>query len=135
MSAFTEKEIAYLTSQRLGRLATVNTQGELHVVPVGFIYNTELDTIDIGGVRGTFGASRKFRDATQTERGALVVDDVVPGRQIRGIEVRGRAEAFPEGGDQMQPGGDPAFIRLWPTRIVSWGIESEDYQPLSRRVK
>lgn len=135
MSAFTEKEIAYLTSQRLGRLATTNAQGELHVVPVGFIYNAALGTIDIGGVRGGFGASRKFRDATQTERGAFVVDDVSPERQIRGIEVRGRAEAHPEGGDQVRAGGDPAFIRLWPSRIISWGIEREDYQPFSRRVR
>jgi pyridoxamine 5'-phosphate oxidase family protein len=134
MSVFTEKEKAYLAEQRLGRLATVNAQGELHVVPVGFSYNAELDTIDIGGVRGTFGASRKFHDAMQTARGAFVVDDVAPGRQIRGIEVRGRAEAHPEGGDQVRPGGDPAFIRLWPTHIVSWGIEHEDYQPFSRRI-
>ena len=135
MSAFTEKEIAYLTSQRLGRLATSNARGELHVTPVGFTYNAALGTIDIGGARGNFGASRKFHDATQTERGAFVVDDVTPERQIRGIEIRGRAEAHPAGGDQVRPGGDPAFIRLWPAHIVSWGIESEGYQPFSRRVK
>src|SRR5690349_2380508 len=125
MSAFTEKEIAYLTGQRLGRLATANAQGELHIVPVGFTYNAELETIDIGGARGGFGASRKFRDAMQTEQGAFVIDDVGPERQIRGIEIRGRAEAHPEGGDLVRPGGDPAFIRLWPAHIVSWGIESE----------
>ena len=49
MSAFTPAEIAYLQSQRLGRLATVNAAGEPHVVPVAFRYNPELDTIDIGG--------------------------------------------------------------------------------------
>ena len=62
MSAFTEKEIAYFTSQRLGRLATVNSQGELHVVPVGFTYNADLDTIDIGGVRGTFAGTPDSRN-------------------------------------------------------------------------
>ena len=49
MSRFTPAEIAYLQSQRLGRLATVNEKGDLHVVPVGFRYNPEQDTIDIGG--------------------------------------------------------------------------------------
>ncbi len=48
MSAFTEKEIEYLWGQRLGRLATVNGEGEPHVVPVGFRYNADLDAIDIG---------------------------------------------------------------------------------------
>jgi pyridoxamine 5'-phosphate oxidase family protein len=38
MNRFTAAEIAYLQSQRLGRLATVNEKGDLHVVPVGFRY-------------------------------------------------------------------------------------------------
>jgi|SRR5579859_6304140 len=134
MSKFTEKEIDYLRGQRLGRLATSNEQGELHVTPVGFLYNAELETIDIGGRRGGFGSSRKFRDAAQTGKVAFVVDDAQAPRLIRGIEIRGRAEAHASGGDQEHPGYDPAFIRLWPTRIISWGIEREEYQPYSRKV-
>jgi pyridoxamine 5'-phosphate oxidase family protein len=134
MGILTEKEIAYLQSQRLGRLATTNSWGELHVVPVRFAYNAELETIDIGGGRGGFGGSRKFRDVAQTGRAAFVVDDALP-QQIRGIEFRGRAEAHNEGGEQVRPGGDPAFIRLWPRHIVSWGIESEGYEPRSRTVE
>ncbi len=134
-SAFTEKEIAYLQSPIPGRLATINEQGELHVVPVRFNYNAELGTIDIGGSRGGFGASRKFRDVAQTGKAAFVVDDVLPPHRLRGIEIRGRAEAFSEGGEQIRPGGDPAFIRLWPAHIVSWGIEQEEYHPLSRDVQ
>jgi pyridoxamine 5'-phosphate oxidase family protein len=38
-----------LQSQRLGRIATIDAAGELHVVPVGFRYNPQQDTIDIGG--------------------------------------------------------------------------------------
>ena len=38
MGRFTPQEIEYLQSQRLGRLATVNKKGDLHVVPVGFRY-------------------------------------------------------------------------------------------------
>ncbi len=134
LGGFTEKEIAYLQSQNLGRLATLNEQGELHVVPVRFDYNAELGTIDIGGVRGSFGTSRKFRDVAQTGRASLVADDILPPHHLRGIEIRGRAEAYSTGGEQLRPGGDPAFIRLWPTHIVSWGIEQEDYHPYSRTV-
>src|SRR5215208_2424870 len=36
MSKFTDEEVAYLQGQRLGRLATVDAKGDLHVVPVGF---------------------------------------------------------------------------------------------------
>src|SRR5579862_1909469 len=95
MSHFTPQEIAYLQSQPVGRLATVNERGEPHVTPVGFIYNPTFDTIDIGGRRPGFGKSKKFRDAARTGRAALVVDDVLetpaarrrgtPTRQIRGV--------------------------------------------------
>lgn len=43
MNRFTSAEIAYLQNQRLGRMATVNEKGDLHVVPVGFRYNPEHD--------------------------------------------------------------------------------------------
>lgn len=135
MSHFTPEEIAYLESQRLGRLATANARGELHVVPVGFLYNPALDTIDIGGVRPGFGASRKFRDVRQTGQVAFVVDDVYvqdEQREIRGIEICGRAEAHETGGEALRPGFEPQFIRIYPAHIVSWGINSAGYQPDSR---
>lgn len=145
MSHFTPEEIAYLTSQRLGRLATANARGELHVVPVGYVYNAALDTIDIGGRRPGFGASRKFQDARRTGHAAIVVDDVLveegeagagqPQRQIRGIEIRGRAEAHETGGEALGPGYEPQFIRVFPTHIVSWGVNSAGYHPDSRRVE
>jgi pyridoxamine 5'-phosphate oxidase family protein len=139
MSHFTDAEIAYLRSGRLGRLATVNARGEPHVTPVGFHYHAELDTIDIGGGRGGFGISRKFKDAQATGRAAFVVDDVVSGpdgqgRQIRGIEVRGTVEAHASGYDELHPGMDPAYLRLRPTRVISWGINSAGYHLDARSV-
>jgi pyridoxamine 5'-phosphate oxidase family protein len=139
MSHFTPAEIAYLRTVRLGRLATVNARGEPHVTPVGFRYNPELDTIDIGGSRGGFGTSRKFRDAQATGRAALVVDDVDRGLfrkrwHLRGIEVRGTVEAYQSGYDKVYPGMDPAFLRLRPARIISWGINAPGYHPDARDV-
>jgi pyridoxamine 5'-phosphate oxidase family protein len=58
MSAFTSAEIEYLQSQRLDRLATVNGEGEPHVVPTGFRYNAELESTDIGG--HNLAASKNF---------------------------------------------------------------------------
>ncbi len=60
LSKFTEAELEYLQSQRLGRLATVNQRGEPQVAAVGFRYNSELDTIDIGG--HDMANSQKFRN-------------------------------------------------------------------------
>lgn len=132
MSAFTRAEIEYMNGQQLGRLATVNREGEPHVVPTGFRYNPELDTIDIGG--HNLAASKKFRDAARTGKAAFVVDDVLPPWQARGIEVRGRAEVFSEGGEGVNPDFDAELIRIHPSRIVGWGIDTDPYRPNSRSV-
>ena len=51
MTHFTPTELDYLNSQKLGRLATLDADGAPNNVPVGFRYNAELDTIDIGGYK------------------------------------------------------------------------------------
>ena len=132
MSAFTPAEIEYLQGQQLGRLATVNKSGEPHVVPTSFRHNAELDTIDIGG--HNLGKSKKFRDAARTGRAAFVVDDVLPPWQARGVEVRGRAEVFEEGGEEVNSDFDAELIRLHPSRIVGWGIDTDPFNPNSRSV-
>jgi PPOX class F420-dependent enzyme/OxyR family protein len=71
MSKFTPEEIAYLQSQRYGRLATIGPTGELHVVPVTFRYHPELESIDIGGENLT--QTKKYRDALRHGRVAFVV--------------------------------------------------------------
>ena len=132
MSAFTEREISYLREQRLGRLATVNAKGDPHVVPVAFRYDDELDVIDIGG--HDFAKSKKYRDARDTGRVAFVVDDVLPPWRARGIEVRGRAEVLGEGGGEIGPGFASELIRIYPERIVGWGIDSDAYNQNGRSV-
>ena len=133
MSAFTGAEIEYLRGQRLGRLATVNGKGEPHVVPVAFRYNAGLDTIDIGG--HYMGRSKKFRDARSTGRAAFVVDDVLPPWQPRGVEVRGRAKVFVDGGQGVNADFGAELIRLHPERIVGWGLDTDAYRPNSRSVE
>jgi pyridoxamine 5'-phosphate oxidase family protein len=121
MSSFSDAEIAYLQSQRLGRLATVNEQGDLHVVPVGFRYNPEHDTIDIGGLN--IVPSKKYREAIRHGRVAFVVDDVLPPWQPRFIEVRGTVQGLPEGGKAIMEHFAPDILRIRPTHIVSMGID------------
>ena len=133
MSHFTSAEIEYLNSQRLGRLATVNSKGEPHVVPVSFRFNAELDTIDIGG--RNIVPSKKYRDAARQGRVAFVVDDVLPPWKPRGIEIRGRSEVFTTGGQEIVSSFAPEIIRVYPIRIIGWGIEGDAYQAQSRTVE
>jgi pyridoxamine 5'-phosphate oxidase family protein len=121
VSAFTERELDYLTErrpERLGRIATVGKDGTPHVVPVGWRLNRELDTIDVRGM--DLARTKKFRDARRTGRASIVIDDLesVDPWTPRGVEVRGRAEIVE---------GPRPRIRIHPERIVSWGLESEDF--------
>jgi pyridoxamine 5'-phosphate oxidase family protein len=116
MSVFTEKELAYLEGERrLGRIATV-ADGTPHVVPVGWSYNRAEETIDVSGFE--LERTKKYRDVQRNGRAAIVIDDVasVDPWRVRGIEIRGRAEA------RSHP---RSLIRIHPERVISWGIESD----------
>jgi pyridoxamine 5'-phosphate oxidase family protein len=122
VSVFSDAEIEYLGSQRLGRLATVGPDGMPHVVPVAFRYNPEADAIDIGG--HDFAKRKKFRDVERTGMAALVIDDVLPPWQPRAVEVRGEAITVDTGGKAIMERFDDPIIRILPRRIISWGLEN-----------
>ena len=129
MSVFTKNELEYLQQQRLGRLATLNPDGNPRVVPVGFRYNSEMDTIDIGG--HGIAQTRKWQNAKRHPRVAFVVDDVLPPWQARAIEIQADAELMDHGGELFGPGFSPQIMRLHPIKIIAWGL---DGQRLSRKV-
>lgn len=112
MSLLQRDELAFLQEgRRLARVATVGRDGTPHVVPVGWSYNPETDTIDVGG--HDFAATKKYRDVVRHGRAAIVIDEVLAPWSPRGIEVRGRAEAIE---------GPPALIRIHLDRVRSWGL-------------
>lgn len=121
MSVFSEAELAYMaTVNSLGRLATVDGSGQPQNVPVGWSYNADLDTIDIGG--HDFARTQKFRNVQGNPLVCLVIDDVLPPWRPRCVQVRGHAEAL-EAGTPVDGGEPRPMIRITPTKIVSWGME------------
>jgi len=127
MSVFTPEEIDYLQENKLGRLASADAEGQPHVIPVTYFLNEEEDTIDVGGLN--FGAGKKWRDVEENPRVAFLVDDVIgPPRRARAVEIRGNAELHETGGETINPRFPtfaPEFIRIRPTRIVSWGLAED----------
>jgi pyridoxamine 5'-phosphate oxidase family protein len=126
--SFSEPELAFLSSQVVGRLATVQLDGTLQVNPVGFTYNAEFGTFDIGGFR--LSATQKFRNVATNGRAAFVLDDVpsIDPLRVRCLEIRGHAEAITSTG-QTHEGLDGALIRIHPERIISFGIDIPDQDP------
>jgi pyridoxamine 5'-phosphate oxidase family protein len=121
MSIFSASELAYLAEQKLGRLATKAPGGVLQNNPVGYFVNEAEGYIDIGG--HGMGASRKFHNVQSEPQVSLVVDDLSTehGWQVRGVEIRGRAEAIADAEPPM-PGFSRELIRIHPQRILAWGL-------------
>jgi pyridoxamine 5'-phosphate oxidase family protein len=61
------------------------------VAPVGWSYSAEHGTIAIGG--HAFARTKKFRDVVRTGRAAIVIDDVLPPWQPRGVEISRRSRS------------------------------------------
>ncbi|MGF0169328.1 PPOX class F420-dependent oxidoreductase [Streptomyces sp. Marseille-Q5077] len=123
MTEFSEAERAYLRSQRLGRLATVDPAGRPQANPVGFFPQDD-GTILIGGL--AMGTTRKWRNLRKNPNLALVVDDLVSVRpwRVRGIEIRGDAELL-TGPHELGPHFSEEVIRIHPRWIHSWGLEAD----------
>ncbi|MDX3527860.1 PPOX class F420-dependent oxidoreductase [Streptomyces sp. ID05-39B] len=123
MTEFSEAERAYLRSQRLGRLATVDPQGRPQANPVGF-HPQDDGTILVGG--HAMGTTKKWRNLQRNPKVALVVDDIVSERpwRVRGVDIRGEAELL-TGPHGLGPHFSQEVILIRPHRIHSWGLEED----------
>ena len=133
---FSDEEIAYLRSQPLARLATVNEDGQPDVVPVAF----ELDGshLWVGGVGAEVVHTRKFRNISAGRtKVSLVVDDLVSMEPFiaRALRVYGNAEPPIERVGMVGPG---LYSRISPTVSWSWNLAgepaSEQWYPARRTV-
>lgn len=121
--AFTDDELAYLRSQPVARLATVNVDGQPDVVPVAF----EVDGSDIwvGGVGVDVLRTRKLVNIAQGRtQVSLVVDDLVSMDPFiaRAIRIYGDAQPPVERVGMMGPGW---YARITPRVSWSWNLAGE----------
>ena len=124
---FTEKEVDYIRSQRLARLATVSTSLQPDVAPVGFRFDGEKFFVTGFDITKTF----KYKNVKAgNELVALVIDDLASDQHwvARGIKIHCRAEIL--------EGSKRATLSIHPQRLWSWGIEKtafKDGKPVSRK--
>ena len=134
---FTDKELAFLRQQPIGRLGTADAAGQPHVVPTGFQVDDERGAIEIGGHDPGRGRERRYRRNIRVNpKVAFVVDDLVSTNPWtpRAIVIHGLAELRSEGGERLGPGFGPTWVEVTPTWISSWGIESPRGPAHARRV-
>ncbi|WP_199546847.1 PPOX class F420-dependent oxidoreductase [Streptomyces sp. N35] len=123
MTGFSAVERAYLKSQHLGRMATVDRKGQPQANPVGFFLQDD-DSILIGGF--AMGESKKWRNLQGNPRISLVVDDIVSVRpwKVRGVEIRGVAELL-VGPHELGAHFSQEVIQIVPEWVHSWRLEDE----------
>ena len=129
---FSEKEIAYLQSQRIARIATVSPDGKPDVAPVGFAFNSGRFLVGGMDIKRTL----KYINAKATARAAIVVDDLPGGDppQPRGIKVHGSARIIEAEGYL----GPAEYIEITPQQYWSWGIEAPAFdqgKPVMKKVR
>ncbi|MEP9381152.1 PPOX class F420-dependent oxidoreductase [Nocardioides sp. KR10-350] len=117
--ALTDDQLAYLRSQRLGRLATVRPDGDVQNNPVGFWIDDQRRIV-IGGHR--LGQSQKYRNVRHHPQVAFVVDDLasVDPWRPRMVEIRGTAETLTD--QETPPGFSGELIRITPARVIAVGV-------------
>ena len=118
---FTEKEISYLKTQRLARIATVSSEQQPDVAPVGFGFDGE--HFFIGGMRQK--KTNKYKNVVAgNSRVALVIDDMesINPWKPRGIKIHGVAEVTEREG----PYGP--YLQVTPEKKWSWGIEQPVFE-------
>ena len=134
---FSQKEVEYIKSQRLARIATAapsiasskeEQQGEDRsiqpdVVPVGFDFDG--DYFYVGGMN--ILKSTKYKNVLKNNKVAIIIDDLksVDPWDPRGIRIYGTADVVTRQGGYMEGTGhpNPSYIRVKPDKKWSWGIE------------
>ena len=115
---FTEKEIAYMRSQRLARIGTVSADSQPDVSPMGFEFDGEY--FYIGGMNNA--ATRKYKNVVKgNSQVALAIDDLesVDPWAPRGIKLYGTADIVEREGYA----GRSSYLRIRPTISWSWNLE------------
>jgi pyridoxamine 5'-phosphate oxidase family protein len=118
--SFTDEEMAYLRSQRLARIATVSSESQPDVVPVG--YEFDGTHLYVGGIDPV--KTRKFQNVQAgNTKVALVVDDLVSANPWtpRYLRIYGTAELVEHEGQF----GSAPYMRITPTISWSWNLEGQ----------
>ncbi len=131
-----EERDLFLASERTCRVASVGADGSPHVTPLWFVWDGASLWLT------SIVHSQRWTDVQRNSRVSVIVDAGVDFMELRGVEIRGVAEAVGEVprtgepvadletperlfGDKYAEGnfrhdGRHAWLRITPAKIVSW---------------
>lgn len=137
---FQKDEREYVETARVGRLATADSEGRPHAVPVCFAFADDhiVTAIDEKPQRVSPDTLRRSRDINENPRVALIVDHYTDDwSQLGWVQIRGTATRCTPGEDPHPPGiralrkkydqyathnlDERPLIRISPGSVRSWG--------------
>jgi PPOX class probable F420-dependent enzyme len=137
---FQKRERQYIETARIGRLATADTKGRPHAVPVcfAFVGDQIVTPIDEKPQRVSPDALRRSRDINDNAHVALIVDHYTEEwSQLGWVQVRGNASHWTPGDESHFSGvralrekydqyadhnlEERPLIRIAPGSVRSWG--------------
>ena len=129
----------FITAHRVGRLATADSDGAPHAVPVCYAYDGRhiYSALDLKPKRVSTGRLKRVRNILANPRVALVIDEYTEDwSRLAYVLIQGDAEVL-EGGDERRDAEAmlrekyPQYeqlleegctvLRITPERVVSWG--------------
>ena len=130
MVSFAPRELAFINSNEICRLATASKEGVPHVVPVSYIF------LDGNFYVATDYETKKYRNVRENKRVSLVIDTYKPNRAVliegvahlieKGDQFRRLYPLFYEKFDWVRADpwseGEAPFLRIVPLKKVSWGL-------------
>ena len=130
MLVFTKNEMGFLEQNELCRLATSSKTGELHIVPVSYVFHDGLVYVvtDYG--------TRKLRNLRENSNGAVLID---ANATRKAVLVSGRVQLIEKGEEYRRiyklfhsklawvrrapwKEGEAPFVKIAPTFKTSWGL-------------
>ena len=126
--SFTQSELEFLRSSRLGRIATSSSSGEPDVAVVGYRLLDDM-RVEVGGMDNT--RTRKYHNAKANPRASFVVDELasVDPWRPRGLKFTGPAAL----GEDAR--GRPTLV-LSAETVWSWGLNEgaeTTFGPIEKR--
>ena len=130
MVSFSPREIAFINSNEICRLATASKEGVPHVVPVSYIF------LDGNFYVATDYETKKYRNVRVNKRVSLVIDTYKPNRAVliegvahlieKGDQFRRLYPLYYEKFDWVRADpwseGEAPFLQIVPLKKVSWGL-------------
>jgi len=134
MIKFSPKQVEFLNKQTVGRVATISQRGELHVVPICYVF-------DDGNIYfATDYGAKKARNLRENRKVSIIIDQYFEDwSKLKGILIQGEAELLETGSEfekiryllhKKHPQyaempikeGECLIVRIKPSSVSRWGF-------------